>query len=417
MLDYEQDSVVVIQSCLLIGYWYSNLQDRTQSWHWTGIAISTAQTIGLHRSPDAKCHNGLLSSATRRLWKNIWWCCVSRDRWLAYGSGRPVRIKASDHDMPFPDGECMLLPPDPTLYSRTRLVPLELSRLQFLFLGLLRLSVVLGEIIETVYRPQQYQALGNDVVSSLAQRLQSCFLDKALDTRDLEDTALIEFFTMYAQIHVEAATIALYRPFTTDLSRPPGQRDPVLRSVADTAVRKAASQTNALLDRMISADTLGFAGPTMVSLLIPAMTIHLHEVRSSDQFAKAWSHNRLDFCLLVLKHLESNYPAATLIHKLFVHARDRNCLPFGLSPGQDNADQAVDVADKSGGESSNSYDGNCYPLGKDILTIPDAMLPTPSSHHQFSLSSVEDEGLNTWLLDNCASSLFSSDIDSFLNIG
>lgn len=69
------------------------------------------------------------------------------------------------------------------------------------------------------------------------------------------------------------------------------------------------------------------------------------------------------------------------------------------------------------GESSNNYDGNCCPLGKDILTIPDAMLPTPSSHHQLSLSSVEDEGLNTWLLDNCASSLFSSDTGSFLNVG
>lgn len=71
MVEYEQESVVLIQSCLLIGYWFPNLQDRTQSWHWTGIAISTVQTIGLHRNPDAKCHNGLLSSATRRLWKNL----------------------------------------------------------------------------------------------------------------------------------------------------------------------------------------------------------------------------------------------------------------------------------------------------------------------------------------------------------
>lgn len=412
MLDYEQDSVVVIQSCLLIGYWYSNLQDRTQSWHWTGIAISTAQTIVLHRNPDAKSHNRLLSTATRRLWRNLWWCCVSRDRWLAYGSGRPVRIKASDHDMPFPDGECMLLPPDPTLYSRTRLISLELFRLQFVFLGLLRLSIVLGDIIETIYRSQQQQAVENDVISSLAQRLRSCFLENTLDT---SDATLIEFFTMYAQIHAEAATIALYRPFMTELARPPGQSDPVLTLAADTAVRKAASQTNALLDRMISADTLIFAGPTMVSLLIPAMTIHLHEVRSSDQFAKAWSHNRLDFCLLVLKHLENNYPAATLIHKLFVHARDKNCLPFGLSPGQDNTDQVADVADKGGVENSNDYDGCHYPLGKDLMTMPDAMLPTPSSNHQFSVA--DDEGLSTWLLDNCASSLFSSDINSFLNMG
>lgn len=315
--------------------------------------------------------------------------------------------------MPFPDGECMLLPQDPTLYSRTRLIPSELFRLQFVFLGLLQLSVVLGDIIETIYRPQQQQVPESDIISSLAQRLRSCFLEKTLDT---SDTTLIEFFTMYAQIHVEAATIALYRPFTTELSRPPGRSDPVLRLAADNAVRKAASQTNALLDRMISAGTLIFAGPTMVSLLIPAMTIHLYEVRSSDQFAKAWSHNRLDFCLLVLKHLENNYPAATLIHKLFVHARDKNCVPFGLSPGHDTTEQVTDIADKGGGENSNDYDGYHYPLGKDLMNIPDAMLPTPSSNHQFPLNNADDEGLSTWLLDNCASSLFSSDIDSFLNM-
>lgn len=413
MLDYEQDSVVLIQSCLLIGYWYSNLQDRTQSWYWTGIAISTAQTIGLHRDPDAKRHNSLLSSQDRRLWKNLWWCCVLRDRWLAYGTGRPLRIKSTDYDMPFPDGDCMLLPRGSSVFPQKPPIPSELPQIQPLFLGLLRLSVVLGEIMESIYRTQQPRPSENDLVSSLAQRLRDCFLETNLDA---SDTKWTEFFSMYAQIHVEVATIALYRPFSTELARPQTQHDPQLRSVADTSVRKAASQTNALLDRMISADTLVFAGPTMVSLLIPAMTVHLHEVHSSDQFTKAWSHNRLDFCLLVLKHLERNYPAATLVHELFVHARDKNSLPFGIARGQAGANQFVNPADNDGDRrGSNEHSTSNNITSSDPLYMSDMMLPTPTSQHLPSMSDMDQETLASCMADN-ASSLFAMDIDSFFNV-
>lgn len=68
-----------------------------------------------------------------------------------------------------------------------------------------------------------------------------------------------------------------------------------------------------------------------VPLLVPAMTVHLLQARSHDHFTSSWSKNRLELSLLVLKRLEENYPAASLVYELFAHAQDRSSLPFGMS--------------------------------------------------------------------------------------
>src|SRR4051812_5660426 len=75
-----------------MSYWFSDTHDKSDSWHWVGVASSLGQTIGLHREP--RLPN--LTAAHRRLWKRLWWCCVFRDRWISLGMGRPTRIRMSD---------------------------------------------------------------------------------------------------------------------------------------------------------------------------------------------------------------------------------------------------------------------------------------------------------------------------------
>ena len=33
-------------------YWYETPDDQKDTWHWMGVAISLAHTIGLHRNPE-----------------------------------------------------------------------------------------------------------------------------------------------------------------------------------------------------------------------------------------------------------------------------------------------------------------------------------------------------------------------------
>jgi hypothetical protein len=49
--DYESDRLILIQALLLMIYWYETPDDQKDTWHWMGMAISLAYTIGLHRNP------------------------------------------------------------------------------------------------------------------------------------------------------------------------------------------------------------------------------------------------------------------------------------------------------------------------------------------------------------------------------
>ena len=87
----------LVQALLLMTYWYETPDDQKDTWHWMGVAISLAHTIGLHRNPEKSV---ALNPKGQKLWKRIWWSCVMRDRLVALGMRRPTRIKSEDCDVP-----------------------------------------------------------------------------------------------------------------------------------------------------------------------------------------------------------------------------------------------------------------------------------------------------------------------------
>jgi hypothetical protein len=93
----------LVQAVLILGYWHPDSQDRFEAWHWTGIAISMSQCMGLHRSSFGDRRRGHLPADRMRTVRRIWWCCLVRDRWLAFIKGRPMRINLEDCDVPRPE--------------------------------------------------------------------------------------------------------------------------------------------------------------------------------------------------------------------------------------------------------------------------------------------------------------------------
>src|SRR5687768_13102797 len=94
--DYELDRLILVQALLLMTYWYETPDDQKDTWHWMGVAISLAHTIGLHRNPGTTS----MAPPRQKLWKRIWWSCFMRDRLIALGMRRPTRIKDEDFDVP-----------------------------------------------------------------------------------------------------------------------------------------------------------------------------------------------------------------------------------------------------------------------------------------------------------------------------
>ena len=107
--DYEDDRIYLLQALLIFTYWYESPNDQKDTWHWMGIAISVATSIGLNRDPS----KGPLDKSRQRLWKRLWWNCVIRDRLIAIGMRRPLRIKSQEHNVPMLTADDFPLTPIP----------------------------------------------------------------------------------------------------------------------------------------------------------------------------------------------------------------------------------------------------------------------------------------------------------------
>lgn len=146
--------IVLTQSALLLGFWFPGTENHTASWHWTGRAISIAQSLGLHRNSDAKQTNKAVSESRRRIWRRIWWACFFRDRWLSFGMGRPMRINEDDCDVPKPTTEDILGDLKPNTNWQTY-IPSDLAKLSQIWVDLIRLSIILGRVLVMNYQPRK----------------------------------------------------------------------------------------------------------------------------------------------------------------------------------------------------------------------------------------------------------------------
>lgn len=87
---YEQDQVTIIQSLVLMGWYWHGPQDVTENglFYYSRLAIAVAQECDMYRSAELT-H---LTHSERRLYKRIWWTLFTRDRTVTVAYGRPTSI-------------------------------------------------------------------------------------------------------------------------------------------------------------------------------------------------------------------------------------------------------------------------------------------------------------------------------------
>lgn len=76
-------------------------------------------------------------------------------------------------------------------------------------------------------------------------------------------------------------------------------------------------------------------------MLVPAMTGHLGEAKSSDPLQKQLSLNRLNIFMMVLRRIQDVYSSATFIHGLFSQAIEKMTAPQDYYPGQIQANDSM----------------------------------------------------------------------------
>lgn len=96
-LDTERDSLVLVQAFLLMSYWKGEEGEDKDAWHWVGLAVNLAHSLGLHRKTSKSSVSGeQLTQRQVTVRKRCWWSCVVRDRLVALSQHRRPRIRLTE---------------------------------------------------------------------------------------------------------------------------------------------------------------------------------------------------------------------------------------------------------------------------------------------------------------------------------
>ncbi|PHH83615.1 hypothetical protein CDD83_2955 [Cordyceps sp. RAO-2017] len=338
--DYEADRLILVQGLMLMTYWYETPDDQKDTWHWMGVAISLAHTIGLHRNPETTS----MSVPKQRLWKRIWWSCFMRDRLIALGMRRPTRIKDEDFDVPMlveTDFEIESLPESITAIPPgcTLMRDVAMQReMAALCIAKAKLCICISHMLRAQYsvlirdkmKPENttnstmmlfpnkqlnnvesVNAIDNELCS-WAEALPACCQYQPLSPLDVKDgrSTMAVQRTLLHMVYYTTVS-ALHRP--QFLPSSPSQVPATSRQAQDMSrlrVRDAAWQITRMATQLHHLRLERFLPTTGVTVILPAMIIHLLEMRNPSPTARHEASSGFRQCMRVMEKLREIYAAA-----------------------------------------------------------------------------------------------------------
>jgi hypothetical protein len=337
--DYESDRVSLVQALLLLTYYYETPDDQKDTWHWMGVATSVAHTIGLHRNPD----NTNLDPKRVKLWKRIWWSTYMRDRLIALGMRRPTRIKTEDFDVPMltlEDFEISAIPDSITCIPADCRVARDVDiqrQLAIMCIEKARLCLCISHVLS-----KQYCVLNNNH-GLQNDRTTMMLLPKKLDPETSEVKACDEELQKWVyelpeeakytdkpsgEAAIDLARSLLHMVFFTTLSAlhrpqvlPNSQGGPAsapakvniesdLLDVSRRNVRRAASAITSIAQRLDTGGLVKYLPTTGVTVLLPAIIIHLLDIKAPEEETRRSSLRGFCQCMAVMGKLRDLYAAA-----------------------------------------------------------------------------------------------------------
>jgi hypothetical protein len=327
--------VSLVQALLLLTYYYETPDDQKDTWHWMGVATSVAHTIGLHRNPE----RSNMDPKSTRLWKRIWWSTYMRDRLIALGMRRPTRIKAEDYDVPMMTLDDFDLVAVPEFVA---CVPLDCKlardtemqrKLAIMCIEKAKLCLCISQVLSKQYCVlNNNQGLVNDRTTMMllpkkldpeTSEVKDChnYLQKWFDNLP-EEAARQEAFTGDSALDLNSALLhlvyyttlsALHRPQvlpSNPASEPASPGATELLECSRANVRKAASSITSIVQSLDAAGLVKFLPTTGVTVLLPAIIIHLLDIKAPDEEIRRRSLRGFCQCMNVMNKLRDMYAAA-----------------------------------------------------------------------------------------------------------
>ncbi|OBW68292.1 MAG: Uncharacterized protein AUREO_016540 [Aureobasidium pullulans] len=340
--DYEADRISLIQSLLLMTFWYETPDDQKDSHHWMGIAVSLSHTIGLHRNPERSS----MIPKQRRLWKRIWWATYMRDRLIALGMRRPTRIKNEDFDVPMLtiddfefaslSSQSSCIPPSCKIMQDTSMQ----KELAIMCIEKAKLCICISHVLSTQYSVlhnnhgvQSHEGTTRTTMMLVARKddPEKCSV-KACDEELKQWKASIAPEAKYkpsslfdltagkgtvalhrSLLHmIYLATLsALHRPQVLPSTAAPSRK--MASEVLDTSrrtVRFAANRLTAVAQNLNELDLIRCLPTSGITVLLPAIIIHLLDIKAPDETTRRASLQGFCQCMQILNKLRDIYAAA-----------------------------------------------------------------------------------------------------------
>lgn len=324
---------------MLLTYYYETPDDQKDTWHWMGVATSVAHTIGLHRNPD----NTSLDPKRVKLWKRIWWSTYMRDRLIALGMRRPTRIKSEDFDVPMltlDDFEIAAIPDSITCIRADCRIARDVDaqrQLAIMCIEKARLCLCISQVLSKQYCVlNNNQGLQNDRTTMMllpkkldpeASEVQACdeqlqkwveelpkeaqYTDKFCGDAsiDLARSLLhMVFFTTLSALHRPQVLPSSQSGSVRNLSKVNVESDAL--DVSRRNVRRSASAITSIAQRLDSADLVKYLPTAGVTVLLPAIIIHLLDIKAPEEETRRTSLRGFCTCMAVIGKLRDLYAAA-----------------------------------------------------------------------------------------------------------
>jgi len=369
--DYELDRIALIQALLLMTYWYETPDDQKDSHHWMGIAVSLAYTIGLNHNPEKSTS---LDGDRQKLWKRIWWCTYMRDRLIALGMRRPTKIKPADFDVPMlslDDFEIETLPE-----SKFSCIPIDCKvmrdtdtqrRLAILTIESAKLCIVMSHVLSVQYSVlhNNHGLLGEEGTTRTTMMLvqkrgdaeynevEDCDRELQQWRDDLADEAQYIVPTKHelnagdeslvlnrSLLHMiyYATLSALHRPQVLPSTAVPQRTTSTeIIDISRKTVRLAAAEITNIALNLYELKLVPCLPTTGITVLLPAIVIHLLDIKANDEATRRASLKGFCECMQVMTQLRDIYAAADF-STAFLEAAVRKAeitLPYHLGEMKD----------------------------------------------------------------------------------
>lgn len=333
-LDSEADSISLIQSLLLMTYWYETSNDQKDGHHWMGIAASLSYKIGLHRNTD---NTVSVEPARRKLCKRIWWSTYMRDRLIALGTLKPAHIKDSDFEMPMlelDDFDLAILPDGPSCISSDCLVMRDIEQqrqLAIMCIAKARLCICASNVLSVQYsglhdnhgvlnpegstrtttmRGAKRVEPGVDLVQMCDQELhvwkESLAAEAQYATPTWQDVGSgnksIAVNRSFLHMIYYATLSALYRPQML----PSTDMPPHAIEISCRTVRFAARELTIIADILYNLGLVRYLPTTGIIALLPAIIVHILDIKAPDETRRYASLQGFYQCKQIVTNLREN---------------------------------------------------------------------------------------------------------------